>query len=115
VVAAEPAVAKTKVSATIQSYCCKEVFYQHYVTLQPPPNLDASDKEDSDDDDDALYEPRRRDSGAGADANSPNALDAPDSSRVAIDDSLLTKWSEAGRPEQLRNRFVTGEFLFPAL
>ncbi len=83
--------------------------HQLCVALQPPPNLDASDEEDVDDDDD-LFEPRRRDSGAGADANSPNALDAPDSSRVVIDDSLLTKWSEAGRPEQLRNRFVTGEF-----
>jgi len=84
------------------------VSHQLCVALQPPPNLDASDEEDADDDD--LFEPRRRDSGAGADANSPNALDAPDSSRVVIDDSLLTKWSEAGRPEQLRNRFVTGEF-----
>lgn len=87
---------------------------QLYVASQPLPNLDASDEEDADNDDD-LFEPRRRDSGAGADANSPNALDAPDSSRVAIDDSLLSKWSEAGRPEQLRNRFVTGEFLFPPL
>ena len=92
----------------------KNVSYQLDVPLQPPPNLAASDEEDADDDDD-LFEPRRRDSGAGADANSPNALDAPDSSRVAIDESLLAKWSEAGRPEQLRNRFVTGEFLFPAL
>lgn len=82
--------------------------------MQPPPSLAASDEEDVDDDDD-LFEPRRRDSGAGADASSPNALDAPDSSRVVIDDSLLTKWSEAGRAEQLRNRFVTGEFLSPAL
>ncbi len=92
----------------------RKVYPQLYVDLQPPRNLDASDEEDADDDVD-LFEPRRRDSGGGADANSPNALDAPDSSRVAIDDSLLTKWSEAGRPEQLRNRFVTGEFLFPAL
>ena len=105
VVAAEPRFNQT---------AARKVSDQLYVALQPLPNLDASDEEDADDDDD-LFEPRRRDSGSGADANSPNALDAPDNSRVAIDDSLLTKWSEAGRPEQLRNRFVTGEFLFPPL
>ena len=82
--------------------------------MQPEPNLDASDG-DNVDEDDNLFEPRRRDSGAGADANNPDALDAPDSSRVAIDDSSLTKWSQPGQSEQLRNRFVTGELSEPLI
>lgn len=88
------------------------------LTLLPCPELQAdldADASDPDNDDD-LFEPRKRNSGAGADGSNPDALDAPDSSRVAIDDSLLTKWDEPGQAEQLRNRFVTGgPFCFGSL
>ena len=64
----------------------------------------------SDDDDDGdLFEPKPRGSAMEADASNPDALDAPDSSRVPLDDSLLLKWSEPGAAQKLRNRFVTGK------
>lgn len=81
---------------------------QQLFMLQSDAN--SSDADDVDDDGD-LFEPKRRDTGSGADASNPNALDAPDSSRVAIGDSLLSKWGEPGQTEQLRNRFVTGKLL----
>ena len=65
----------------------------------------------SSDDDNDLFEPKKRQTASGADGSSPHALDTPDSSRVAIDDSLLSKWGVPGQIEQLRNRFVTGELL----
>lgn len=69
------------------------------------PDIDDEVNDDEDEDDD-LFAPKRRDLGSGADGSS---LDAPDSSRVALDDSLLTEWGEPGRTERLRNRFVSGE------
>ena len=75
--------------------------------LQSDP--DAHPSNDGDDDDN-LFEPKRRDMGSGADGSNLDALDAADSSRVALDDSLLTQWGEPGQTERLRNRFVTGEF-----
>ena len=75
--------------------------------MQPDPNAHPS--EDEVDNDDTLFEPTRRDTGSGADASNLNALDAADSSRVPLDDSLLAKWGDPGQTEQLRNRFVTGE------
>ena len=57
--------------------------------------------------DDDLFAPKQQQSQAAADANA-DALDAPDHSRIDIDDSLLDKWNEPGRAEQLRDRFVTG-------
>lgn len=74
---------------------------------QADPNAHPS--EDDVGDDDNLFEPKRRDTGSGADASNLTALDAADSSRVPLDDSLLAKWGDPGRTEQLRNRFVTGE------
>ena len=65
----------------------------------------SSDTDEEDDGD--LFEPKRR-SVSEADDRDPDALDAPDSSRVPMDDSLLHKWSEASRAQKLRNRFVTG-------
>ena len=75
-------------------------------------NSDAhpSNEGDDVDDDDDLFEPKRQSMGSGADGSNLDALDAADSSRVALDDSLLTKWGEPGQTERLRNRFVTGEF-----
>ena len=58
-------------------------------------------------DDSGLFEPKRI-SATETDDSNPGALDAPDSSRVSMDDLLLHKWSEASRAEKLRNRFVTG-------
>ena len=79
--------------------------------LQPAPNTDALG--DSTSDDENLFEPKQTSTGTGtgADTSSPDALNAADSSRVAIDDSLLSKWGEPGQTEQLRNRFVTGALL----
>ncbi|KAL3145804.1 hypothetical protein ABBQ38_015181 [Trebouxia sp. C0009 RCD-2024] len=75
---------------------------------QADPNAHPS--EDDVGDDDNLFEPKRRDTGSGADASNLTALDAADSSRVPLDDSLLAKWGDPGRTEQLRNRFVTGDW-----
>ena len=75
-----------------------------------PKNANLSDDDEIDDDGD-LFEPKKRDTGSGADASNPDALDATDSSRVAMGDSLLSKWGEPGQTEQLRNRFVTGKLL----
>ena len=81
----------------------------------PHPSDDEVDDDDDIDDDENLFEPKRRDTGAGADASNLNALDAADSSRVPLDDSLLAKWGDPGQTQQLRNRFVTGESLLHVL
>lgn len=62
---------------------------------------------DSDDDDD-LFAPKKGQDEAHADHNA-DAVDAPDHSRVDLDDAVLAKWNEPGKTEQLRNRFVTGD------
>lgn len=61
----------------------------------------------SDDDDDDLFAPMNTESRNQAD-NDADAIDAPDHSRVDLDDALLARWGEPGKTEQLRNRFVTG-------
>lgn len=63
--------------------------------------------EGSDSDNDDLFAPKTSQGGGQADTNA-DAIDAPDNSRVDLDDALLAKWSEPGRTQQLRNRFVTG-------
>ena len=78
--------------------------------LQSIPDANLANDDDGVDDDDDLFEPKKRDTGSGGDGSNLDALDAADSSRVALDDSLLTKWGEPGQTERLRNRFVTGKF-----
>lgn len=71
--------------------------------LQAVPANDGSGS-----DDDELFAPK---SGQGREQtdNNADAIDAPDHSRVDLDDALLAKWNQPGRTEQLRNRFVTGK------
>lgn len=45
---------------------------------------------------------------AGNGAAGLGQLDALDTSRAAAASDALARWAEAGAPEQLRNRFVTG-------
>ena len=59
-------------------------------------------------DDNELFAPKSQQAREQTD-NNADAIDAPDHSRVDLDDALLAKWSEPGRTEQLRNRFVTGK------
>ena len=72
--------------------------------MQADPNPHPSDAEVDDDDDENLFE-----------TSNLNALDAADSSRVPLDDSLLAKWGDPGQTQQLRNRFVTGKSLLHVL
>lgn len=65
---------------------------------------------DSDEDDEGDLFAKPKGSAIEADASNPDAVDAPDSSRVPLDDSLLLKWSESGAAQKLRNRFVTGDW-----
>jgi len=45
----------------------------------------------------------------GAGAGAVDAVDALDSSRVAVPPEILAAWQDEGAAERLRNRFVTGE------
>ena len=101
------------VSGELMAVCPLEwpkiITFLFFCLLQSDPDKHPSHGADEDDDDDDLFEPKRRDTGSGAAGSNLDALDASDSSRVALDDSLLTKWGEPGQTERLRNRFVTGE------
>jgi len=93
-------------------------------------NRSEDEEEEDDDDDDELFRPRRGKSslfgGAngihnnnnnnnnntdkGADKDVYNSIDAADCSRADVSTALLTKWAEPEAAEELRNRFVTGDW-----
>lgn len=68
------------------------------------------------DDDEELFRPKKAagqeagSGGGGIGAGVADALDAMDSSRVAVPPQVLAAWRDEGAAERLRNRFVTGEW-----
>lgn len=52
--------------------------------------------------------PGAQEGSAGAGAGAVDAVDALDSSRVAVPAEILAAWQDEGAAERLRNRFVTG-------
>lgn len=79
------------------------------------------DGSEDDDDDDELFRPKkgrnssfRGNNGNNADKGKDddvfNSIDAADCSRADVSSGLLTKWAEPDAAEELRNRFVTGDW-----
>ncbi|EFN57678.1 hypothetical protein CHLNCDRAFT_142849 [Chlorella variabilis] len=65
------------------------------------------------DDDDELFRPKRPQAAGqeqAAAGGGGDALDALDSSRVAVPPEVLAAWRDEGAAERLRNRFATGDW-----